>query len=859
LAITSAPQQVEEVLVSSVNVIVAATAADIEAETIAAAVAERADMTLVGHCVQQVGQVDALLKVAAKPCAVLLIGPDDDTGPIGERYLRNQPDCVVVCVSAPRGDIVRIARQGLGLDELLAEVRALVTYSGTASRSRILHLGADRTAEQRAPERLRGSARRDSTLLVAAVRWIHALLRNAVAGLTSGGADLPGLTVTAATVLTQLDAGFVRTAPDAVPSVKQAEDSLVREFAERNEDFEPLRIVARTLALSDLERRVLVLALAPELNPLYQRCIGVLLDDLGRRVGTLGLCAALLGEPSDVRVALGATGSLARWRVFDTHAGLLPAADDPLRVDPFLVAWILGDRAALLSDPRVRRALRLSAWPGASLIDAESERFRADTFVDMLQGEHDGQWLLFGGDDPAGWRGLLELGARIRQCAPIRVEATRVVSFDSTELEECATRLGRAARVTGAPLIIDVARLATTPEADEALQHFFAVVAASGCRVAVICTDAARIARLLGTRRFLLMEGPALPAATKEAAFLGAARSAGASLEPEQSRSLASLHPLSIDGYEHAMSVALSDQQPDATAESRLDGFMAACKHVAAQGLSQLAERIEPIFTLDDVVLPPDRKQQLNEIVDNVRLAERVLVGWKFGEQLPYGRGVTALLHGPSGTGKTMAALAVARRLGVQLLRIDLSRVVSKYIGDTEKNIDRVFEDARNSGAALLIDEADALLGKRSEVKDAHDRYANIEVAYLLQRMEAYEGLAIMTTNLRQNLDAAFLRRLRFIIDFPRPDVAAREEIWRRCLPEKSHRLDAAAFRQLGRKIELTGGNIRQITLRAAFVAAAANKSISLEHIAYATNAELAKLGRPSVVLELPDGKKAAA
>nr|WP_256448106.1 ATP-binding protein [Lysobacter sp. MMG2] len=270
-----------------------------------------------------------------------------------------------------------------------------------------------------------------------------------------------------------------------------------------------------------------------------------------------------------------------------------------------------------------------------------------------------------------------------------------------------------------------------------------------------------------------------------------------------------------------------------------------------------MTERIDPIFALDDVVLPQDRKEQLLEIVDNVLLSERVLGDWAFGEQLPYGRGVTALFHGPSGTGKTMAALAVARKLGIQILRIDLSRVVSKYIGDTEKNIDRVFEDAQRSGSALLIDEADALLGKRSEVKDAHDRYANIEVAYLLQRMEAYEGLAILTTNLRQNLDAAFLRRLRFIIDFPRPDAEARERIWQRCLPPQSHALDEAAFRHLGRRIDLTGGHIRQITLRAAFIAAAAGTKIGLPHIARAANAEFAKLGMPPVQLD-PDVRRVA-
>jgi SpoVK/Ycf46/Vps4 family AAA+-type ATPase len=241
----------------------------------------------------------------------------------------------------------------------------------------------------------------------------------------------------------------------------------------------------------------------------------------------------------------------------------------------------------------------------------------------------------------------------------------------------------------------------------------------------------------------------------------------------------------------------------------------------------------------------------LYEIVDQVRLASRVLDEWRFRDQLPYGRGVTALFFGPSGTGKTMAAIGVASKLGVQILRLDLSRVVSKYIGDTEKNIDRVFEDAQRSGSAVLIDEADALLGKRSEVKDAHDRYANIEVAYLLQRLEAYDGLAILTTNMRQNIDAAFLRRLRFIIDFPRPDADAREKIWRQCLPAESHALNDADYRQLARKLDVTGGHIRQITLRAAFIAATENMLINLQHIARAMRAEFAKLGMPPVELDI--------
>lgn len=216
-----------------------------------------------------------------------------------------------------------------------------------------------------------------------------------------------------------------------------------------------------------------------------------------------------------------------------------------------------------------------------------------------------------------------------------------------------------------------------------------------------------------------------------------------------------------------------------------------------------------------------------------------------------------------SSTGRVAQArqwqrLGVARKLGVQILRLDLSRVVSKYIGDTETNIDRVFVDAQRSGSAILIDEADALFGKRSEVRDAHDRYANIEVAFLLQRMEAYEGLAILTTNLRQNLDSAFLRRLRFIVDFPRPDAEAREKIWRRCLPEAPHALNDADVRLLARRVDLTGGHIRQITLRAAFIAASSDTPISLEHISHACRAEFAKFGMPPMEIEAAGRRRAA-
>jgi AAA+ superfamily predicted ATPase len=616
---------------------------------------------------------------------------------------------------------------------------------------------------------------------------------------------------------------------------------------------EPLAAVVTAMDLTGLELRVVLLALAPELDPRYQRCIGVLLDDLGRRVGTLGLCTGLLGDPVEVRFQLEATGNLARWRVFDVQNALLPPADEPLRPDPSLVSWILGDDDALLRDPRMRRLLRFGAWPGADLIDTAGVRARAAAVLHQLATAAQSQWLLLSGDT-AGWKAVLELGAQAHQSALLRLEGMRVAALDASELEEVGIRIGRAALLGDRPLVVDLTDV--DADVDDALGRCLAAIGLTGCRAGLLCNDAPRLARLLGAMRFDRTAEPPLSEAAHVDALREAARAAGVTMSDDQARHATRRFALSIAGIDEVMRLAATSGDT-AIPEQRLDRFLSACKQVASAGISRLAERVEPVFALDDVVLPKDRKDQLFEIVDNVLLSERVLGDWAFGKQLPYGRGVTVLFHGPSGTGKTMAALAVARHLGIQILRIDLSRVVSKYIGDTEKNIDRVFEDAQRSGSALLIDEADALLGKRSEVKDAHDRYANIEVAYLLQRMEAYEGLAILTTNLRQNLDAAFLRRLRFIIDFPRPDAEARERIWRRCLPPQSHALDDAAFRHLGRRIDLTGGHIRQITLRAAFIAAAADTRIGLPHIARATNAEFAKLGMPAVQLE-PDVRKVA-
>ena len=273
------------------------------------------------------------------------------------------------------------------------------------------------------------------------------------------------------------------------------------------------------------------------------------------------------------------------------------------------------------------------------------------------------------------------------------------------------------------------------------------------------------------------------------------------------------------------------------------------CRRRARPRLQDLAQQIVSRATWADIVLPEAQMRTLHTISQQLRQRARVCDDWGFAEKSTRGLGLSALFAGPSGTGKTMAAEILANELELDLFRIDLSAVVSKYIGETEKNLRRVFDAAEEGGAVLLFDEADALFGKRSEVKDSHDRYANVEISYLLQRMEAYRGLAILTTNMKEALDPAFLRRLRFVVQFPFPDQRQRAEIWRKIFPAKTP-TDSLDVQRLSR-LSISGGNIRSIAFNAAFAAADANEPVRMPHLLGAIRLEYEKLEKPLTDAEL--------
>ena len=319
---------------------------------------------------------------------------------------------------------------------------------------------------------------------------------------------------------------------------------------------------------------------------------------------------------------------------------------------------------------------------------------------------------------------------------------------------------------------------------------------------------------------------------------------------------LVSQFSLSAGSIESVCAEVLGRAVIDAQSDSKLADNMGVmlwegCRTQVSPRLEGLAQRIEPVARWNDLVLPEYQRQVLSEVAVHVRQRSKVYESWGFANKSSRGLGISAPFSGPSGTGKTMAAEVLANELNLDLYGIDLSSVVSKYIGETEKNLRRVFDASEEGGVILLFDEADSLFGKRSEVKDSHDRYANIEVSYLLQRMESYRGLAILTTNMQNALDTAFLRRIRFIVQFPFPDVAQRTEIWRRSFPAEAptEGLDANKLARLG----VAGGNIHNIAMYAAFLAADASEPVHMKHLVRAARVEYAKLEKHLTEAEIGD------
>jgi hypothetical protein len=624
---------------------------------------------------------------------------------------------------------------------------------------------------------------------------------------------------------------FYRSSPEAV-AMSQAATALDCQVRERAQGMAaagnpfPLDRIARVFRLDDVSRSVLMLALAPELDAAFERAFAYAHDDATRRHATPALALALFGDAGGMRRAVDPDGPLFRWGLVRPD-GAAPAAVRPLRLERRMVWYLQGldhddgdDDAGLSQVPPV---------PVPAEIGSAAELVAGA--LTAAGGGASSERLLLGGAPVVnlvgGTRGEADaLAAAVGTALGLAVHAA--------PLEAAGDPRTTRARLERESVLRETLLLVRLEDEDRgAEERLLERVESIRTPVVLWSPYPVRV-----TRAVVAAPVPRAAALSARAMWRGLLGDASDDMEASLDRIVHHFH-LDPDGVVRVAAAAAATARLRRRPVSHAD-LWDACRQHGRRRLGGLADRIEPSFRWDDIVLPADGLRQLEEIVAQVRHRGVVYEQWRFGDKLVRGRGVTALFAGPSGTGKTMAAEVLAGELELDLYRIDLAGVVNKYIGETEKNLRRIFEAAEESGAILFFDEADALFGKRTEVRDSHDRYANIEVNYLLQRMESYTGLAILATNRRTSLDRAFLRRLRFLVDFPFPTAASRLRIWQRAIPDDAP-VAGIDFPALAR-MELAGGNIRSIALNAAFLAAADGRVITMEHLRRAADRELAKI-----------------
>ncbi|HEX4962812.1 MAG TPA: ATP-binding protein [Thermoanaerobaculia bacterium] len=600
-----------------------------------------------------------------------------------------------------------------------------------------------------------------------------------------------------------------------------------------------LESLASLFGLSAFERDVVTMAAGPELDAGFGALCAAAQGDPQRPWPSFGLALAALPEPH--WSAASPQGPLRHWRLLEVgrEGGLMTS---PLRLDERVLHYLRGldvtdERLAGIAEPLPpARALVPSHRALAERLARAWARTAGGAPPPVAE---------LTGAEPEGKREVFAAAAVALGLSGMIV-AAGALPVSPGELDGLVRLLGREAAFGHAALFVDAQEL----EPADALRDAALSRLAESFRgpLALAVRDRRR-----PRRRTVLPLEVEKPTPAEQAglwrAFLGpAAAELNGHLE-----GLTAQFDLSAAAIRSAAAEALSTtDEGEEPAPAALGAVLwQASLGQARPRLEALAQRIRPAAGWDTLVLPERERQVLSEIAVHVRRRSRVYGDWGFAARGSRGLGVSALFAGPSGTGKTMAAEVLAGELGLDLFRIDLSAVVSKYIGETEKNLRQVFDAAEGGGAILLFDEADALFGKRSEVKDSHDRYANIEVGYLLQRMEAYRGLAILTSNLKNSLDPAFLRRLRFVVQFPFPDAALREEIWRRVFPPETPLagLDYPLLARLG----VAGGNIRNIALSAAFLAADADgggEPVRMAHVLRAAQSEYAKIEKPLTAAE---------
>jgi ATP-dependent 26S proteasome regulatory subunit len=609
--------------------------------------------------------------------------------------------------------------------------------------------------------------------------------------------------------------------------------------------------------LSPFDVDLVLIALAPEIDLRYERIFAYLQDDVTRKRPTVELALNLLCSSAQEK--------LERRDHFSSEApllreGLLHLVPDPNQVEPpFLAQYLkLDDQVTRLLLGHFGLDQRLAPfcevghpapdWNALPLPDGI--KLALAGLVRQAHANRSPLQLYFQGPPGAGKRQAARALAAVASAELLELRADQLL--ERSGLRELSKLLLREAQLRRAVLYIS--GLDDVREQDLATRRRELLESVSRHNGITI---------LAGKKPWVPTSGAKLAVQPIAFNILNFAESCacwstelashGVTLKNAAVELVASRFRLTAGQIQTALASALLDSEwrgaqrgpvEGAAPALSADDLCAAARAQCGHELGRLAKKIEPRYAWADIILPPDQMQHLQEICAQAEHRKVVYGDWGFDRKLSLGKGLNVLFSGPPGTGKTMAAEVMARELHLDLYRVDLSQVVSKYIGESEKNLDKIFTAAENSNAILFFDEADALFGKRSEVRDSHDRYANIEISYLLQKMEEYQGISILATNLRQNLDDAFMRRLQAVVEFPFPDEEYRTRIWKNVFPREAPLSPDVDFAVLAREVRLAGGNIKNMALTAAFSAAADGGLIAMEHLIQAANREHQKIGR---------------
>ena len=610
------------------------------------------------------------------------------------------------------------------------------------------------------------------------------------------------------------------------------------ELLARGESFEAIR---ELYGLSDFELDTLLIALAPQVDLRYERIFGYLHDDVSRKMPSVDLVLSIVSDSRFDKLSKRAIFSASSPLIANQLIRLggddaMPLGRHQVALDTAVSGFLLGERGLAR---RLARFARLVETPAVRPADAGLVQLarRAEVgearLVVYFRGADE--------DEKSGAASALaaELGT------PLLVADVARAARHVRDLEEWLDDLGRAAFLRQA--ILYLRGFDSLP--DNAAREMVLSGLGSLRRITIVSGVGEFSASGMSAGGTITISFETLPWAERRRRWEEALSERGFRSRPAAVDALTEFlftHNQIQDAVETGANLA--EYRGQAT---DVEHVFEACRMRSGNELGSLTRRVAPERSWCDIVLPDETLDQLREICRRVTRRHQVQDEWGFARKLSGGKGINALFHGHSGTGKTLAAEVVAHELRLDLYKIDLAGVVSKYIGETEKNLDRIFRAAENANAILLFDEADALFGKRSEVRDSHDRYANLEISYLLQKMEQYEGISILATNLRQNLDDAFQRRLAFIVPFPFPDEVSRRRIWAGIWPAEMPLAPDVDNDWLGTRFLLSGGSIRNAALAAAYHAAEEGSAVTMSHALRAVAAEFHKMGKVLTAAEL--------